>query len=343
MRRLALLALVVAVCSSCTSLPWPTSPNTQTKTPIKTPAPSAVAAVIGGIHHLDAHDGGIVQVAGMFYEYGTAYDCGFQWQVPGTRWCGFRMYSSTDLRTWRDRGLMFDPSSWQGRCAPAGCFRPHVVHNDTTGRFVLWFNAADRQQYVVFTAPSPAGPWQHADDVELPPSGDEALFVDSDGSAYLVRTDLAGRRATARTHELVVERLDATYTRVIATMSRPPVGFVEAPSLWRHDGVYYLAYSDPACPYCTGTGTSVMQARSLAGPWSRPYSISARSCGGQPTMVSVLELAGRPLLLVQSDRWVRLGSDRITRNQARATQAWVPAAYDASGRIAPLACPSASG
>src|SRR3954452_18030697 len=59
---------------------------------------------------VDAHDGEIAVFGGTYYLYGTAYDCGYRWNVGGTPCCGFKVYSSTDLVHWNDRGYLFDPT-----------------------------------------------------------------------------------------------------------------------------------------------------------------------------------------------------------------------------------------
>src|SRR5690242_10397070 len=50
---------------------------------------------------VDAHDGEIRFFGGAYYLYGTSYDCGYQWQYNGP-FCGFKVYSSTDLVHWVD-------------------------------------------------------------------------------------------------------------------------------------------------------------------------------------------------------------------------------------------------
>ncbi|MCU1656967.1 MAG: hypothetical protein JWO57_1623 [Pseudonocardiales bacterium] len=342
--RVALWAAVAAVLvagwtlsqgSAAAALAPPTIPGSGAHVPYLLPT------VTASTQHLDAHDGGVVQAGQVFYEYGTSYDCGFQFNVVGTRFCGIKIYSSTDLRRWQLVGLAFDPlgGDWQRTCTPGGCFRPHVVHNAVTGLYVMWVNVFSGS-YRVLTAPTPAGPWTLTDGGAVASrSGDETLFVDSTGIGYLVRTDLAGKVATGKSHELELDQLDASYAHVVGAVSRPRVGFVEAPSLFRRQGIYYLAYSDPACAYCTGTGTSVVQSASLAGPWSTPYRITTTSCGGQPTNVSVLSDGKRTVWLYQSDQWVRLGTDTVTRNQKRAGQAWSPLSFTAAGRVQPVRCP----
>jgi hypothetical protein len=69
---------------------------------------------------VDAHDGRLRYFAGRYYWYGTAYRCGYAlWDLDGTfpvapgrhTFCGIAAYSSSDLMTWRDEGLLFDGST----------------------------------------------------------------------------------------------------------------------------------------------------------------------------------------------------------------------------------------
>lgn len=294
------------------------------------------------VMHLDAHDGGLTQFQGTFFVYGTSYNCGFEFGILGTRFCGISIYSSTNLRDWQLVGLAFNAqrADWQSACSPGGCFRPHVIFNRRQRLYVMWINVFTGA-YRVLTSPTPTGPWTlRSSAVALPTaSGDENLLVDQDGTGYLIRTDLVGMQSTTKSHELEVNQLDNSYLNLSGRSSRPQVGFVEAPMMWRRAGHYYLAYSDPACPYCPGTGTSVLTARSPLGPWSAPYSISPTSCGGQPTQVSTIVYRGSTLDIYQSDQWVRLGSDAITRNQGSATQAWAPLKYDKAGKVSTVSCP----
>src|SRR5689334_15020586 len=113
---------------------------------------------------IDAHDGEIAQFNGVYYLYGTSYDCGFAWGKKSAPFCGFNVYASPDLQTWTDKGALFDERThvWQTRCNSNtyGCFPPHVVYNDRTKQHVLWINVYDNLSgYRVFTSKSPIGPF----------------------------------------------------------------------------------------------------------------------------------------------------------------------------------------
>jgi hypothetical protein len=289
---------------------------------------------------VDAHDGHIAVFDGLYYLYGTAYDCGFVWRSPGTPFCGFKAYSSTDLVHWTDLGFLFDATTpvWQTRCNgnTYGCFRPHVVFNQATGKYVLWINTYDNSvEYRVFTSSSPAGPFVEQAEPVLASTGapgavtngDMGLFVDDDGTAYLAYTNWAtGGRIS-------VEQLDPTYlTGTGHQVTGLTAGSTEAPAMFKRNGTYYVTYSDPNCGYCSGTGLSYVTATSPLGTWSAGTKINANSCGGQPSFVSTLTLPSATTYLFGSDLWTGSG------NEATANFYWVPFSFGANGAIDDVTC-----
>ena len=290
---------------------------------------------------LDAHDGEIALFEGTYYLYGTSYACGFRWQQAGAPFCGFKVYSSTDLAHWRDCGFLFDArgKAWQDRCGGGGygCYRPHVLYNKATGKYVLWINVYDnRSGYMVFTAPSPVGPFTEAPEPVLGVNrsapagglnnGDHDLFLDDDGTAWLAYTDwVAGG-------SIVVERLDADFLSGTGSYARVTPARTEAPALFRRGNRYYLAYSDPNCGYCA-TGTSYRSAEAILGPWSGGSKLSGNSCGGQPSFVSVFPGPLGPVHLYGSDLW-----NDAAKNEALAGYYWAPLRFSADGAIQPLDC-----
>ncbi|MFD4668566.1 family 43 glycosylhydrolase [Lentzea sp. NPDC058450] len=224
---------------------------------------------------IDAHDGQIQRFGDTYYLYGTSYGCGFEWNTPGARFCGFVSYSSPDLVNWTPRGPLFDATgqTWQTRCdgRTYGCFRPHVVYNEVTRKYVLWINTYDNGVgYRVLTSPNPTSGFREVAAPDLGPAegppggvnyGDHQVFVDDDGAAYLAFTDW--RRAG----DLIVEKLDRTYTTGSGQWRRVGIRSTEAPTIFKRDGRYYLTYSDPNRGYTT-TGTGFVTASSPLGPWT---------------------------------------------------------------------------
>jgi hypothetical protein len=289
---------------------------------------------------IDAHDGEIAYFDGVFYLYGTSYDCGYEWGNPKAPFCGFKAYSSKDLVNWTDQGFLFDAQTpvWQSRCngSTYGCYRPHVVFNQKNKMYVLWINVYDNQVgYRVFNSPKPVGPFTEIAAPKLAVNsnapvaglnnGDHDVFVDDDGMAYIAYTDWRAGGA------ITVEKLNADYTSGTGVFVKVTPAQTEAPALMKRNGKYYILYSDPNCGYCGGTGTSYRTAASPLGPWSEGIKISADSCGGQPSFVSTLKLNSEVIFLYGSDLW-----NNGAKNEALANFYWAPLTFAEDGAISPI-------
>lgn len=270
---------------------------------------------------LDAHDGEIIQSGASYYFYGTSYDCGYiRWSNPVTPFCGFVVYRSPDLRHWTlagaahdsvtgAGGYLFDPhgtspTDWQGICNSRtnSCYRPHVLHDSATGRWVLWVNTYDvtdgvQRGYHVLTSTSRVGPFTEAVNSSghavvpklfYPTGGDFDLFTDNDKShsgyiVYTVRKDpLLGKNYG---YELVIERLNSSDTSGSGAYTTLDTSHTESPSMFKRGRTYYITMSDPNCAYCgsrdgkgRGTGATYLQATSPLGPW--------RGAGGSSVALS---------------------------------------------------------
>ena len=139
--------------------------------------------------------------------------------------------------------------------------RPHVVYNNVTRQFVLWYEDRPESGYSVATSQNPGGPFKtiHSN-ISMPGTGrigDFDLFVDNDGVAYHIRTGFD------------IVQLDSTYTGVDQLVSsfKTPES-TEAPILFRRDDMYY-AFVGRDCCYCLG-GSNVfwLTASSIRGPWT---------------------------------------------------------------------------
>ena len=292
---------------------------------------------------VDAHDGEIARFDGVYYLYGTSYDCGYEWGNKEAPFCGFKVYASTDLKNWEDKGFLFDAQTtlWQTRCngKTYGCYRPHVIYNEKTGLYVLWINVYDNVSgYRVFTSSTPVGPFSEvaeptvAVNADMPAAGlnngDHDTFIDDDGTAYLAYTDWRAKGAIV-IEQLSDDYLTGTGRHVLSVTAEK----TEAPCLFKRNNLYYVVYSDPNCGYCSGTGSSYKTAPSPLGPWSEPVSISNNSCGGQPSFVSTLKVDGEIIYLYGSDLW-----NNAAKNEALANYYWAPLEFTETGAIRPLAC-----
>ena len=273
--RLGIRLVVLLAALLCLVLPSQANAASGTVTITNvTPGGEQAARVDVNGNALDAHDGQIAQFGNTYYLYGTSYTCGYEYLI-NANFCGFTVYSSTDLTHWTDRGYVALPRSCQY------CFRPHVLYDHQTHKYVLWVNdGAAPQGYLVYTNDAPTGVFteQNIPALAVSCGVDFTLFEDTDGTAYIAHND------ACHGVDMVVEQLTPDYLSTDGSYTRLGLSNVEAPALFKRGSTYYLTMSDPTCAYCTGTGTGYLTAASPLGPWT-----------GQPDVAQPWTVAGGQL------------------------------------------------
>jgi hypothetical protein len=87
---------------------------------------------------VNAHGGGIIREGGVFYMHGEVFSS----TSTANDFVGFSMYSSTDLATWKNEGIIL-PQQPSGELGPnRKGERPHIIKCPSTGEFVLYAHAA---------------------------------------------------------------------------------------------------------------------------------------------------------------------------------------------------------
>lgn len=86
---------------------------------------------------INAHGGNIIRFGDTYYWYGENRP-----YTGSTTQAGIEVYSSKDLRHWKDEGCALAVSEEKGHDIERGCImeRPKVVYNRKTGRFVMLFH-----------------------------------------------------------------------------------------------------------------------------------------------------------------------------------------------------------
>jgi hypothetical protein len=207
---------------------------------------------------VDAHDGRIIQFGNQFYWYGTRYGATNGFTTANEYVC----YSSPDLKSWKWEGPLL-PNK------PTGVYyRPHVVYNAQTKKYVLWYNWYPKLwdgQFGVATSDKPTGPFEIVNNnVTVKQNalgvGDLGVFVDDDGKAYLSYN-------TITNHKVSVELLNKDYTASTLQGSDFIAEHCEAGSMFKRNGLYYLL-TDYTCCFCTqGSGAQVFTASNPLGPY----------------------------------------------------------------------------
>ncbi len=186
-------------------------------------------------------DPSIVQYDGRFYLYATRDPWG-----GDTLACK----STADFKTWTDHAL-----NWPTKAAcksitgtDSNVWAPSVIHA-RNGRFYLYVSVGS--EIYCGVAAHPTGPWKNVFDTGRPlirsqkaqdiHTIDAEVFIDDDGRVYLY---WGSGWDWVNGHCLVVELADDMHTFVSEPKEITPPGYFEAPFMLKHDGRYYLMYSD---------------------------------------------------------------------------------------------------
>ena len=193
---------------------------------------------------------------------------------------GFSMYSSKNLSTWKNEGIIL-PQQASGQLGPnRKGERPHIIQCPSTGEFVLYAHSADvtyevDKEVVYATSSTVNGMYTFQGSLENA-SGAIAAHSDmsalTDGSnAYVVTESGWVYTLASDCHSWVSAK---QYTAVNGT-----TGGSEAPTVFKANGTYYWIGSDKTGWQANDNFYSTAPA--ITGPWtyqgmSRP---SARSRG----------------------------------------------------------------
>lgn len=206
---------------------------------------------------------------GTYYMYGTTDN--------GT---GFRVFSSTDLSSWTDRGYCFN-KSYSNPVGTTNFWAPEVKYNATTGKYVMFYSAGRNvngnivAKSGVATSTSPLGPFYDANNGtpmlyvndNNVASIDATCFLDDDGQAYIFYSKDCSfniienyhNGKTCHVSQTWGAKLDSTWTKVISDpvlITTPEQAWEfadgesddmwlwnEGPFAFKHNGKYYLTFS----------------------------------------------------------------------------------------------------
>lgn len=308
---------------------------------------AAINWLISTVAPLFAECAGFACAPIMFAGFGE--DCGF---LPASRGQTVRVWSSRDLVSWDLVGDALDAGA--PLLADAILFRPAVVYNRATGKYVLWVNRIPRGRtvwdgytrggFVVAEAAAPAGPFAlRASQPRMAygGGGDFALLADGDRAWIAYGSWDHGYRTDGvhalfppelnAGHRIAVQPLDATFTDVDGTV--PPVSATgpdqEAPTLFKHAGYYYLLHGDVCCFCPQGSDAKVRVATDPMGNWTyltnlNPHSREGRVSAQSNAVFGARLADGSTRLVWTADEW---GGARSGRKGAD-FQFWAPLDFE---------------
>jgi hypothetical protein len=216
---------------------------------------------------MDAHDGSYNLWNGSWYYHAMGYGTCHQEGELCSRECG---YGYSWIGVWKSPDM--SDGSWalvrEARDDTwPNCiyFRVHTVYNNNTGKFVMWVNLnGNAHRYAVGMSDSPEGPFtfvNYVDDSEGR-GGDFDIFINDDSEAFLIYST---------NHRMELAKLSADYLTIEPGQAKPQpfgINFVEAPAMFKRNGLYYALFGNCCC-FCTyGSGIGVYTATAPLGPWT---------------------------------------------------------------------------
>ena len=252
--------------TSCTVAPGSqigTFTDPVTVTPIVPPNPPGISLKDTSGALVNAHGGGIIKVCDTFYLHGEY----FLSTTTDNNFNGFSMYSSKNLSTWKNEGIIL-PQQSSGQLGPnRKGERPHIIKCPATGEFVLLAHAADTTYQVdkeVVYATSPTVNGQYAFKGSLTnSSGTTASHSDmsalTDGSnAYVITESGWVYTLASDCHSWVSAK---QYGAVNGTS-----GGIEAPTIFKSGSTYYWLGSSKTGWRANDDFYSTAPA--MTGPWT---------------------------------------------------------------------------
>ncbi|MBF0431007.1 MAG: family 43 glycosylhydrolase [Fibrobacteria bacterium] len=230
---------------------------------------------------ISAHDGGISRFGDTFYWYGSNYEGnpdGWYGDKSHDLMNPFNIYSSTDLVNWKHEGVAFAIRD-TGWTSQGSIHRPHVIYNDSTKKYVMYFfhffGTTQQQMYSRAVADSPTGPFDDLVQINVSAGGSQDcnLFKDDDGTGYGVYND--------RVFNLRVDKLTPDYLNVTGEVVKAVTSAHEAPAMVKFLGKYVVAGSD--LEGWSNTEVTGAWADNPLGPYSAKKSMSNGESWGQIT------------------------------------------------------------
>lgn len=283
----------------------------------KTPAPEThhQDAIYPGQPWLDtkgeriqAHGGAVFYEDGVYYWYGENKE--HTDGKSGVWTWGIKVYSSTDLYNWTDRGSLIppvldDPNS--PLFPTKRVDRPHILKCKKTGKYVCWIKLSGPEAaFTIWQADRLLGPYELAESLYNPgghKAGDFDLVADSEtGKGYLY---FDADHSAMLCMELTDDYLHAEKEIARSYPDLHPPFTREAPALFEADGKKYMLTSG-----MTGYVPNQSDSAWVDG-WDGVFTslgdphVDDPSCASFNSQISkVFRIEGTNRWIAMADRWV---------------------------------------
>ena len=285
--------------------------------------------------------GGVLQVGSKYYWYGVHYAGAEAYAKNPTQsnsdtgFVALTIYSSTDLATWKFEGnaltyesvaakLSMTSSTWIGRVGAA--------YNPTTKKYVIvgqYLGTPDTQQFFA-TSDTPNGAFvvDHTqptiENVTNDNCGDQSVFTDDDGAAYVLCSSLSGRSNTYIVPLRAADFLEAEpATKIFGGAGR------EGNAMFKAGGRSYVCSSDlhgwnASHTYCI-SATNILGpygAEAVMGNTDRDFSHVT-----QTGLFITVKGSAEETVVFGGDRWSDFAGNGVGYNQ------WMPLSFDGTAPV----------
>lgn len=284
-----------------------------------------------------AQGGNVTKVGDTYYWYGRDFDHGKN----------INCYSSQDLVNWKfERAVYSDSVSKNNRQKVNWLGRPTVIYHQASKQYVMVveYNVGSRNRVAFLTSSSPTGDfyWRPEKNVTLPdgenPMGDQSVFVDDDGRAYLLFiSDDTATNSHFKIAPLTPDYLGLEPVIHSCGYTTASGGNHEAATIIKHAGYYYLFSSETRG--WLSSRTSYKRARSLSGfgcsggddwlGWTfvRTSPSSPNSYNTQHDFIITVRGTEQTSYVYAGDRWNNMKAE--VGGVGR--YGWYPLTFDANG------------
>ena len=279
-----------------------------------------------------AQGGGVFRFGGTWYWYGVKYNGAVTYynnpsagKNSDTSFNAFTCYSSTNLVDWKfENNVMTSASPGLGTTSWVG--RMGVAYNTNTQKYVLLsqYSGSNGSGVMFATCNTPTGNFvydhlQTSIPIVNTNTGDQTVFLDTDGTAYLICSSASGR-----SHLYVLPLHPADYLTIDPGDNIYNGNGREGNMMFKYNGWYYFCSSD-----LHGWNAShcyVIDSTNILGTYSAEYVMNRTDldfCHVSQTGFGVTAVGtnGTTVLFV-GDRWCDFAGNGVGYNQ------WCPVSFD---------------
>ena len=273
-------------------------------------------------------------MGGTYYWYGDKYGGAVTYAAnptgknSDTSFDGVTCYSSTDLVHWKFEGIVFQQTAVPNSTDQDWFGRMGVVHNGKTGKYVLiiaYTNlGGDRARELFATSSTPTGNFafdhiqQDLAGVANDEPGDQTVFTDDDGQAYLILSSAQGRSNLYVAPFRAADFLEVeAATRVFHGPGR------EGNCMFKYNGRYYFNSSD--LHGWNASHTYSISATNIMGPYSAETVMANTDADfshvTQTGFFITVHGTQQTTVIFAGDRWSEFAGNGIGFNQ------WMPLTF----------------